>query len=217
MDVRELAEVLAQTRQWQALTTPGVEESYEGHDQTGAVTARVDATGALQAVSIADRWARLLATGALSDAIREAAAAAVSVGYGFAPPAAGAAAIDWAKAFDDLVSAPPVPVSDDDVARAKAQIADAATTIERDSARLSVADAQELFLSQLEALSSRSTVVDPVGRPGTVGSAGQIELELSPLGLLIGCTVSERWVASQSGHMLTMRIEQLLADHRSEG
>ena len=47
MDVHELAEVLAQTRQWQTLTTPGDEESYEGRDLSGTVTARVDATGAL--------------------------------------------------------------------------------------------------------------------------------------------------------------------------
>jgi len=215
MDVHELAEVLAQTRQWQTLTTPGDEESYEGRDLSGTVTARVDATGALTSVSIADRWAQRLSAAELGPAIREAAAAAVSARYGFAPPAPGAAAVDWGQAFDALIAAPAAPVTTDDVARAEAYVAEAATMIGQESARLSVGDARERFLGQLDRFTSRpSESFARSRRPDAVGSAAQVELQLSPEGLMIGCTVNARWAGTQSGHMLTMRLAELLATYQ---
>lgn len=215
MDVHELAEILAQTRQWQTLTTAGDEESYEGQDHSGTVTARVDATGALASVGIADRWAQRLSAEALGPAIREAAAAAVSARYGFAPPAPGAVAVDWGQAFDAMIAAPAAPVTTDDVVQAEAYVTEAATMIAQESSRLSVGDARERFLGQLDRFTSRpSESFARSRRPDAVGSAAQVELQLSPEGLLIGCTVNARWAGTQSGHMLTMRLAELLATYQ---
>ena len=215
MDVRDLAEVLAQAQQWQSLAVPGSEESYEGRDHTATVTALVDATGVLKSISVVDRWDRGLAADAVGDAIREAAAAALSARYGFAPPAPGAAAVDWGAAFDDVVAAAPAPVTDDDLGRAEAQVAEATAMIERESARLSIADAREAYLSQLDKLLSHPLPsLDDARRSNVVGSPMQVELELSRAGHLIRCTVNGRWAGSQSGNALTMRLTELLGEYR---
>jgi hypothetical protein len=214
MDVREIAEVLAQARQWQNLAAPGSEESYEGRDHTESVTARVDATGVLTSISVVDRWDRRLAADALDDAIREAAAAALSARYGFAPPAPGAAAVDWGAAFDDVVAAP-APVTVDDLGQAEAQVAEATAMIERETARLSIADARETYLSQLDKLLAQPLPSFADARGSNVlGSPMQVELELSPAGQLIRCAVNGHWAGSQSGNAITMRLGELLGEYR---
>jgi len=214
MDVRELAEVLAQARQWQTLAAPGSEESYEGRDHTESVTAHVDATGVLTSISVVDRWGRRLAADALDDAIREAAAAALSARYGFAPSAPGAAAVDWGAAFDDVVAAP-APVTVDDLGQAEAQVAEATAMIERETARLSIADARETYLSQLDKLMAQPLPsFDDERRSNVLGSPMQVELELSPAGQLIRCAVNGHWAGSQSGNALTMRLGELLGEYR---
>jgi hypothetical protein len=214
MDVRELAEVLAQARQWQTLATPGSEESYEGRDHTESITARVDATGVLMSISVVDRWNRRLAADALGDAMREAAAAALSARYGFAPPAPGAAAVDWGAAFDDVVAAP-APVTVEDLGQAEAQVAEATAMIERETARLSIADARETYLSLLDKLLAQPLPSFADARGSNVlGSPMQVELELSPAGQLIRCAVNGHWAGSQSGNALTMRLGELLGEYR---
>jgi DNA-binding protein YbaB len=214
MDVRELAELLAQARQWQSLAAPGSEESYEGRDHTDSVTARVDASGALTSISVVDRWNRRLDADALGDAIREASAAAVSARYGFALPAPGAAAIDWGTAFDDVIALPPAPVVADDLGQAEAQVAEATAMIERETARVSIADARETYLSQVDKLLSHPFPSFDGRLPDVLGSPMQVELELSPAGQLLRCAVNSRWAGSQSGNALTMRLDELLAEYR---
>lgn len=213
MDVREIAEVLAQARQWQAVATPAAQVSYEGKDHTETVTAQVDASGVLTSVTVRDRWSGRVEPGAVGDAIREAAATALAARYGFPPPAAGAAAVDWSAAF--AASTATVPVTDDDVDQARTQVADVAARLERDSARLSVDDARDLYLSQLDTLlSTPIPSFDEATRHVLVGSPMQIELVFARSGLLVGCTINVRWAASQSGNALTMRIGDLLTEHR---
>jgi hypothetical protein len=214
VDVREIAEVLAQARQWQTLVTPGDQESYEGSDQTETVTAHVDASGVLTSFTIGERWSGRLEPRSMGDAIREAAAAALAARYGFSPPATGAAAIDWRAAFPAMTAAT-VPVTDDDMRQAETQVADAASRLEQESSRSSIEGAREHYLSQLDKLlSTPLPSYDQARRHVLVGSPMQIELEFAAGGLLIGCTVNAHWVASQSGNTLTMRIGELLTEHR---
>ena len=74
MEISELAEVFAAARRWQTAAVPAPEDSSEGHDHTGCVTARVDAAGVLTSVSVSERWTREGRGAPVGDAVREAAA-----------------------------------------------------------------------------------------------------------------------------------------------
>ncbi|MFW6597492.1 hypothetical protein ACQBAU_03755 [Propionibacteriaceae bacterium Y2011] len=208
----ELAQLTARTRQLQSLV-PQVQGDgpFSGSDPDGAVSAEVDRDGTLTKVEVDTDWKSLISPDALGAAVRGAVVAAGAARMGFEAPTREDLAKDWSQVelTGELPEATPTPEDEEAVAeqvKAQRQVLDDAAS------RMTMAEAEESFLTQLDRLREVTSVLaEPGADTELVSENRMIRLTLSPFGQVTDCHVESRWADRQSGRALSMAFGELLA------
>ena len=220
--LEHLARAQAASRVSQQLQTGVPEGAVEAQDPNGVVTARLDATGRLVSLQVAEDWrSRLADAEALRGALLSAAGAAQARRYGFDPLPADDAGKDLPTSIDDInrlldeAAERAVEVTESDRQAVQAQVAEVVGEIRHAVATKTLAAAHEDFKQQVDRLRAIEIPTPGLSTRDHSNESRTLTLTFTN-GMLSDVRVKQAWAQTQSGRALTMTLQSLLDEHAQD-
>lgn len=188
----------------------------EASDAQGVVTATIDGGGRLTRLVVKDDWSDTVqGAEGLQACVLGAAGAAFSARWGFSGEDTTRRAETTEEAEEALDGATlDVEVTAEDRQAAEEQVAGELAKLEEAATTMTLEEAKEYFLSQLDRLNQVMVNLKAPEPEDFTNEAQTAKLSFLN-GVLVGCELREPWVSRQSGKALTMTFTEILEDAAS--